>query len=239
MTRTGKPAIFCLLLAAASVAQAQDTKPQPPPKPLAELAREADFVGLVQVADTDYQYVRKFPNGGTAYLNVLFTYKNPNPKEDLIQVYEEGLHPFECYFPDPGVGQEGQRYLVFLRFHPKLKDTYQGLPQGCALTVFVTDDNRYALRYPDDGMALTDSLQSLVSPMNFADQHAVVSDDDLEVPVRNEELANGMLVRQGDNFKYTHGITLEKIRKYIGDDALSASPKPAGRSPAATGESSY
>ena len=135
---------------------------------LAELASSADMVVLAQVRDTDYRLQREIPVSGSAYLAVLIAYKQDRDI-DLVEVYEKGLHSHECYFPNPTVLEEGRRYLLFLRRDPEETERYRGLPQGCALEVLVDSDNRYAVRYPADGMAFSDKLSGLSAEMTVSD----------------------------------------------------------------------
>ena len=51
--------------------------------------------------------------------------------------------------------------LVFFRIDKKDPETYRGLTQGCALEILVADNNRYALKYPLEGIELTDKLDAL------------------------------------------------------------------------------
>jgi hypothetical protein len=154
-------ALTCLpgvaALSAADPAQASAT-----PVNLAQLARDADFVGVAQVRDTDYLRRRDIPVSGSAYLRVLIPYKSAAKSaagEELIEVYEKGLHEHECYFPNPSVFEEGRRYLLFLRRDPQHAERYRGFEQGCAIDVLVDSDNRYAVRLPVTGIPLADSLQ--------------------------------------------------------------------------------
>ena len=118
------------------------------PVSLSELAARADLVAVAQVKDTDYFYTRAFPSEGSAYLKILITYKTNKANEEIIEVYEKGLHSNECYFENPTVLEEGRRYLVFFRLDPEDPKIYRGLPEGCALEILVDENNRYALRYP-------------------------------------------------------------------------------------------
>ncbi len=116
------------------------------PVSLSELAEKADLVAVAQVKDTDYVYTRSFPSEGSAYLKILIAYKLKPETGEIIEVYEKGLHPNECYFENPTVFEEGRRYLVFFRLDPEDPGIYRGLAQGCALEILVTEDNRYALK---------------------------------------------------------------------------------------------
>lgn len=217
--------IMGLLLTGNAAAQAElpGGEEQPPVEALTlpEIAARADLVALVQVADTDYEYTRSFPSGGTAFLRVLIPYKVSRPLEDLIQVYEEGLHEHECYFPNPTVFEEGRRYLVFLRFSVDVKEQYNGLDQGCALEALVTADNRYALIYPLTGLALSEDYADHVQALNFADAYAVFEEDAMSPDLRKELLAAGYLAEDGERYRYTHGIGLTTARQLLGPEALT------------------
>jgi hypothetical protein len=212
------PIILALLT---TTALAQETEEAPPPPALAELAAQADLVALVQVMDVDYEYARNFPIGGTAFLRVLIPYKITRPYGDLIMVYEEGLHEHECYFPNPSVIEEGQRYLVFLGVNPEVEEQYIGLPQGCSLLALVTEDNRYAMRYPLSGIEVADDVSALAQPRAFRDSHAAFEDEDMTVSERNALLEGGFLKETDEGFRYTHGIELSDIRKLLGEENLT------------------
>ena len=188
---------------------------------LADLADAADLVALVQVRDTDYEYTRSFPSGGTAFLQVLIPYKVTRPFEDRVEVYEEGLHAHECYFENPSVMEEGRRYLVFLKTNPDHPQQYRGLEQGCALEVFVNSDNRYALKFPVTGIRLSDDLGSHASAMDFNDAYAILANEDIQVAERNELLDRTLLIWLDDHYKYTHGVDLTVARQLMGPDALT------------------
>ena len=215
-----------LLVAVAGPVPAQDAGSEaseaPPPPTLSELAAEADLVALVQVLDTDYEYARDFPVGGTAFLRVLIPYKLDQPLPDIIEVYEEGLHEGECYFPNPPVTEEGRRYLVFVRRNPDVAGQYLGLGPGCSLTALVTADNRYALRYPPEGLEVADDLETLAVPIDFADKHAVLDYEALDPSERNALLQQGLLEeREERRYKLTHGIALGDARALLGEDNLT------------------
>ena len=190
------------------------------PISLSELATAADLVAVAQVKDTDYVYTRSFPSEGSAYLKVLIAYKHNQPDAEIIEIYEKGLHPNECYFENPTVFEEGRRYLVFFRLDPEDPENYLGLSQGCALEILVTEDNRYALKYPITGIALSDNLETLAVEYNFRDNYALVADVTLDPAVRIELLEKGFIIPYQDEFKYTHGVDLSAVRKLIDTDAL-------------------
>lgn len=209
-------------------AEATDTRSESteviPAISLADLAAEADVVALVQMRDGDYRYQRNFPISGSAYLKVLIPYKVDQPLE-MIEVYEKGLHPNECYFPNPTVFEEGRRYLVFLKRDPNDDERYIGLPQGCALDVLVTRDNSYALRFPATGIELGDSLLSFATEQNYADPYARETDESLDSAQRDDWLAKGWLRQEsdedGDGFVYTLGLTLNDVRALMGPEGIS------------------
>ena len=192
------------------------------PKSLETLAGEADLVALVQVLDTDYEYARDFPSGGTAFLRILIPYKLDRPRPDIIEVYDEGLRPGACYFPNPEVTEEGGRYLLFIRKNPDVKGQYLGLDTGCSLTALVTEDNRYALRYPPEGLLLTDDLSALARPLNFADAHAVIDYEDLSVEDRLDLLSRGLITELEDRtYRVNQGVPLSEVRPLLGEDNLT------------------
>ena len=190
------------------------------PVSLSELATKADLVAVAQVKDTDYVYTRSFPSEGSAYLKILIAYKLNKPGEEIIEVYEKGLHPNECYFENPTVFEEGRRYLVFFRLDPQDPETYRGLSQGCALEILVTGDNRYALKYPIKGILLTDKLDDLAVKYNFRDNYALVSEASLSPAERDDLLARGLIIPYQGQFKYTHGVDLTTTRNLIDAKAL-------------------
>jgi len=193
-----------------------------PPPSLAEIADTADFIGLVQVLDTDYQYQREFPVGGTAFLRVLIPYKVTRPVPDIIGVYEEGLHPNECYFADTPPTEEGRRFVLLARENPEVAGQFLGLEQGCALTVLVTSDNGYALRFPLDGLEVSDQLDDLATAIDFSDPHAVIDYENLDVDQRKTLLNDGYLEERDDRtYKVTHGVSLSDFRGLIGERNLT------------------
>lgn len=187
---------------------------------LTELATKADLVAIAQVKDTDYVFTRSFPSEGSAYLKILIAYKVNRPGEEIIEVYEKGLHPNECYFENPTVFEEGRRYLVFFRNDPEDPEIYRGFPEGCALEIFVSKDNRYALKYPIEGLKLTDRLDELATEYDFRDNYALVSEVSLSPAERDDLLSRGLIIPYQDQFKYTHGIDLTTARKLITAEAL-------------------
>lgn len=213
--------LLIMAMAVVTPVLAQEEPPLPAPVLLSDLAARADLVALVRVLDTDYQYTREFPSGGTAFLQVLIPYKVKRPLEDILQVYEEGLHAGECYFENPSVLEEGRRYLVFLKFSKDVADQYNGLPEGCKLKVLVTRDNVYALRYPATGILLADDLRPHARPMDFADSYALVPDEDISPGEREQLLADGFLEKHEQSFRYTHGVELSKVRELLGPEALT------------------
>ena len=190
------------------------------PTSLSSLAAKADMVAVAQVKDTDYFYTRSFPSDGSAFLHVLITYKSDKTGQDIIEVYEQGLHPNECYFENPTVLEEGRRYLVFFRHDPDDLDKYRGLAEGCALEILVTADNRYALKYPVEGIDLAGQLDKLATRYDFRDNYALVSEESLSPAVRDDLLARGLITPHHGKFKYTHGVDLTAARKLISTEAL-------------------
>ena len=200
----------------------QDDESDLPSLTLQELASHADLIALVQVLDTDYAYQREFPIGGTAFLRVLIPYKVNRPVPDIIEVYEEGLHEHECYFPNPPPTEEGRRYLLMVRDNPDVEGQFLSLDQGCSLTVLVKRDNSYALRYPLEGIATSESVAELAVPMDFSDRHAVLDYEALSVDERLSLLEGGYVDEREDRFyKLTHGVPLSAFRRLIGEENLT------------------
>ena len=211
------------------------------PVSLAELAQKADLVALAQVKDTDYFYRRQYPVSGSAYLKVLISYKM-DQADDLIEVSEKGLHENECYFPNPGVFEEGRRYLVFLRRDAEKPGLYRGLTEGCALDILVDANNGYALRLPASGIRLSDPLEELAQKMRFSDPYALENEESLGSTRRNIMLDSGLMTPRespadhqapgvfGATTKtsetrqwiYTTGIDLTIIRRLMQLDASPA-----------------
>jgi hypothetical protein len=188
---------------------------------LTDLAASADLVALAQVKDTDYFTRRNIPVSGSAYLKILIPYKLDQDTE-LVEIYENGLHPNECYFPNPSVLEEGRRYLVFLVRDAEDPDLYRGLPQGCALDVLVTRNNRYALRFPVTGIRLADDMSGMARKMEFSDPYAILEDESLEPALRDALLDGGYLApsASGHQWIYTRGVDLEQARRLIDLRAL-------------------
>jgi len=91
--------VFSTLLAASeNTPTGIDTDQKISAVSLSTLAARADLVAVAQVKDTDYVYTRSFPSEGSAYLKILIAYKLNKPNEEIIEIYEKGLHPNECYF---------------------------------------------------------------------------------------------------------------------------------------------
>ena len=212
---------ICLLASSGATPGSQD-----PPVPdqgisLAELASRADVVVLAQARDTDYVYRREFPVEGSAFLRVLIAYKADRPL-DIIEVYEQGLHAHECYFPNPTVFAEGRRYLLFLQQDKNQPERYRGLIQGCALDVLVDRNNRYVLRLPLTGINLRDPLPELGKKFEFADAYAFENDASLPPQERDALLAAGWIEPRGDRYIYTRGVELSTVRKLMGANMTPA-----------------
>lgn len=211
--------VSCLLLTCSIPAHSAETVPV---ISLDRLAKKADLVAVAQVKDTDYVYTRSFPSEGSAFLSLLITYKSDKPAAEIIQINEKGLHLNECYFENPTVLEEGRRFLVFLRQDPEDPENYRGLEEGCALEILVTRENRYALRFPIEGIELADDLAELVVKYEFRDNYALVSDESISPPIRDELLTRDLIVPYQGGFKYTHGIDLTEVRKLISIESLKS-----------------
>jgi hypothetical protein len=214
-----------LIFASDKTADTGDIEQEKQSVSLTELATKADLVAIAQVKDTDYVFIRSFPSEGSAYLKILIAYKVNRPGEEIIEVYEKGLHPNECYFENPTVFEEGRRYLVFFHNDPEDPEIYRGFPEGCALEILVSKDSRYALKFPIKGLNLTDKLDELATEYDFRDNYALVSEESLTPAERDDLLSRGLIVPYQDKFKYTHGIDLTTARKLITNEALKSDTK--------------
>lgn len=210
MKTLGHLVVPILLLLVAAVAGAEEDTAVP----IADLTARADVVALARVRSTDYVYRREYPYRGTALLEVLISYKGA-AAGDLLEVYEEGLHPFECYFPQPELLTESRRYLVFLARDPDKPERFRGLPQGCALDVLVTADNRYALRMPVDGADLANDFGPYAEDLRFSDRYAIETEESIKPERRDALLLEGNLERVGERYRFTRGIPLEKFRPLL------------------------
>ena len=187
---------------------------------LTELAARSDLVALAQVRDTDYRRQREIPVSGSAYLRVLIPYKG-TVHDELVEVFEFGLHEQECYFPNPTVFEEGRRYLLFVVRDGEDPERFRGHPQGCALEVLVDEHNGYVLRHPADGVLITDDLATLARPTRFTDSYSVIDDEDLLPERRDSLLAAGAIETAGEGqWRYTQAIPLAEARRLIAPDAL-------------------
>lgn len=216
--------LLCIALAVTCGNARSQTAPTEPetsqPVSLSELAAMADVIVLAQARDTDYIYRRDFPVKGSAYLHVLIPYKVDQPLE-IIEVFEEGLHQNECYFPNPTVFEEGRRYLLFLKKDPESNERYRGLQAGCALDVLVTSDNRYALRIPVTGVELSDSLDQYSQRFKFSDSYAIVTDESITSTERENWEENGWLEPSAEGYTFTQGVDIAIIRQLMGADGVS------------------
>ena len=182
---------------------------------LDQLAANHDVVAIVQQVDIQYQKVREFPNKGYGELRVLIGYKGID-RGTLIEVHEEGLEEYRCYYPD--FENEGNRYLVFLN-HVK-NDRFSGTLPACRIPVLVTADNKYALQYPVDGIELD---ADLAQEIDFADPAAYVELADLTFE-ETSRLTDAELARieetdaygpAATRLVYTHGIPVDSLRDLL------------------------
>ena len=211
-----------LVLASEKATNLNETDQKLAATSLSELAASADLVAVAQVRDTDYSYTRSFPSEGKAFLRILIPYKLNKPNLEMIEVYEKGLHQNECYFESPTVLEEGRRYLVFLRIDPEDPENYLGLKPGCALEILVTGNNRYALKYPVEGINISDKLNELATKLEFHDNYALVAGEDLDPSDRDDLLTRGLIIPYQGKFKYTHGVDLTTARGLIPAKALKS-----------------
>lgn len=200
-----------VVLPCAAPAQGDDDEGQSGPVTLQNLAAGADYIGVLQVDDRDYETTRDMPTAGVAFLRPLISYRHPgDPRRppELVEVHENGVGAGRCYYPERQ--NEGHRFLAFLHQRPE-GEGYTGRMPGCMLPVYVTADNRYALRFPVEGLEIPD--RSLVREIHFADPDAFVDRGEDLSYARSRELEERGLVRADDSGRrfYTHGIYLEDL----------------------------
>ncbi len=196
---------------------------------LAELAASADLIAVAQVERTDYSKTRGYPSAGSALLKILSAYKGA-ARGDWIEVTERGLGADACYYPEPSVFDvEGDRFLVFLN-RTGSGAAYRGRAPGCRLPVLVTDDNRYALRYPVAGLRIDDP--DAVVELRYADPAAIVDAGGLTDAQRERLVAefharpladDDPLAPPRELFVYTRGVPITRVR------ALMFPAEPADR----------
>lgn len=183
-----------------------------------QAAQWADVVALVQVFNTDYKTTRKLNAEGQAFLDVRVPYKGVK-KGQLLIVNAKGFDDNACYYPDRK--GEGQRYLVFLK-ESKNKDEYQGFKPFCQLQVLLTEQGKYALKYPLDASQIQID-QNLIEEINYQDPHAIIDATDWTGVKREQHQKQQMskLIESEDLFqkyyhlKYRKGIMIQHIRKLM------------------------
>jgi hypothetical protein len=105
---------------------------------------------------------------------------------------------------------------VFLKKDPVNAERFRGMPEGCALDVLVAADNRYVLRYPLTGIALSGAIGKLARETAFSDGYAVVDDDELLPEQRNAMLSAGQIRPYPEGrWIYTMGIDLAEAHKLM------------------------
>ncbi len=189
---------------------------------LAELASGADFIGIAKVDTTEYETVRELPSEGFAILNVLVAYRHPGEVREApgsIDVYEEGFGKDACYYPERQ--NEGRRYLVFLKERTgndedgEEKTGFKGMKPGCMLPVLITDDNRFALRFPVPDVEIRD--RSVIRKMDFADPDAFITAGQTLSYTRVDYMFENGWLRQADDDRhvFTTGIYLRDARRLM------------------------
>jgi len=185
----------------------------------AQLAAESDVVVLAQLDRLDYERRRGFPVSGSGWARVLLRYKVQDPI-DLVRIVEEGFGPDRCYFPDVPLWQELPRFLLFLN-RGEGRD-YTGHRGGCMLEVLVTDNNSYAVRWPQDDLVLNDDELALIEELAFVGPGSTRDVSEMTSISREALLRDYSMEDIGEfTFRYTRGIPLSVFRKQIiGSEAL-------------------
>jgi len=223
------PFLFVLLATSSTLtlADEDDAEPAPPDLHPEALASESDLVALIQVDRTDYERRRGAPVAGTGWLQVLLPYKVQRPI-DRIRVVEEGFGEDRCYFDDAPLWEEQPRYLVFLTAAEK--GNFQGHRSTCKLHVLVTDDNRYAVRWPQDKLHLDEGDEALVQELDFVGPDSFIDVSEMTSIRRNDLQQQYRLEDAGDGrYRYTRGIPLEDFRTLLGADNLTLDRQQLGR----------
>ncbi|MDX1624913.1 MAG: hypothetical protein R3323_00250 [Wenzhouxiangellaceae bacterium] len=181
---------------------------------LAERAATSDVVVVAQLERTDYDYQRDFPVGGETWFRALFGYKGGDDL-GLIIVPEQGLGNPGCYFPESLAELERPRYLLFLVRGEE--GELRGHPEGCALEVLVSSDNRYAVRWPQprfgDDAGLDDPvLRELARPLRFQGPLARIDASELLTHQRRDRAERMFMRVDGSDLLPTRGIPLGELR---------------------------
>ncbi|TVQ40626.1 MAG: hypothetical protein EA370_03475 [Wenzhouxiangella sp.] len=197
----------------------------------AELAASSEVVVLARLDRANYDKRRGFPVRGSAWVRVLVAYKVPHPM-DLIRIFEEGLGEDRCYFDDAPLWQESPRYILFLNH--KEQRSYEGNRATCRLDVLVTRDNRYAVRWPQAGLYLSDDELDLVQELEFHGPGATLDASEMTSIRREETMASYFMVEDGEDrskarLRYTRGILLEDFRTLLGSENLTSDRIQRGR----------
>lgn len=191
------------------------------PKTPSELAAESDYVVLAQLDIYKYQKRRDIPVSGDSWFDVLVPYKVPRPVE-RFKVVEEGYGERKCYF-EADLWNEMPRYLLFLVDYPDGDaGEVRGHPDGCALSVLTTTDNKYVVRWPIENMRFETDIESLVEEFEFQGPGATVDLSD-RIGFRREEEVERLFLEpvetddRGRDFiyRYTRGIPLGVFREQV------------------------
>src|SRR5699024_16359 len=168
--RTMNKIIATALLLLALPLAAQESSDSSQDKPLttpAERAAESDYVVLAQLRIYKYETRRDIPVKGDTSFDVLVPYKVPKPV-DTLKVVEESFGEGKCYFQDVELFGQMPRYLLFLVDNPEGKaGEVRGHPDGCAVSVVATTDNRYVVRWPIENMRFEKDAEALVQTFEF------------------------------------------------------------------------
>jgi hypothetical protein len=223
--------LLALPLAAQEGSESAESSESAEDKPLttpSQRAIESDYVVLAQLHIYKYEKKREIPVSGDSWFDVLVPYKVPMPVE-RIKVVEEGFGEGKCYFQDAELFNEMPRYLLFLVDYPEGDaGEVRGHPDGCALPVVTTSDNRYAVRWPIENMRFEADAESLVEEFEFVGPGAFIDLSDLVGYRREEEIERLDLVKAEDDrgrreiYRYTKGIPLGVFREeLIGTEHLT------------------
>lgn len=221
-----KKILIVLALSLSFAASAQEEEEREIRTP-AELASESDFVLLARLEAYEYEERREIPVEGKTWFDVLVPYKVPSPTE-RVQVKEEGFGENKCYFADVTLWGDLPRYLLFL-----IRDEegdIRGHPDGCAIPVLITTDNKYAVRWPLENVEVGEEAENMVQEFEFHGAGAFIDLSEMTSIRREETVEQKYLVKtDSGKHRYTRGILLEDFRQVLGKENLTKDRIQLGR----------
>lgn len=230
--------VFLLLslpLAAQEASESGESAGDEEDRPLttpSERAAESDYVVLAQIDVFDYEERRGVPVSGDTWVDVLVRYKVPRPS-DRYKIVEKGHGEQKCYFPEADLWNELPRYLLFLvdKSDGEGREV-SGHPDGCAVPVVTTTDNKYVVRWPIKHMRFESDVESLVQEFEFHGPGTVIDLENMLGFEREEAIERMHLEPVEDRrfrYRYTRGIPLRDFRELLGSENLTRDRIQRGR----------